>query len=145
MNGGCDNFRITVRVPPLRVLEVLANAYDSGACAYWIVRDSFSCELPEGFTVDAVPWLDDEQREIWRDFEGDLAALVPGGRVVFDEKHGDDEPTSHVLDLSSIERGLSIMAEKAPRHFADLLSGNDDAETADVFVQLCTLGEVRYG
>jgi hypothetical protein len=32
-----------------------------------------------------------------------------------------------------------------PRHFQALLTGNADAETGDVFLQLCVFGEVIYG
>lgn len=42
-------------------------------------------------------------------------------------------------------RGLSLMAEKSPKHFADLISENDDALTHDVFMQYVILGEVVYG
>jgi len=41
--------------------------------------------------------------------------------------------------------GLTRMAGKYPTHFADFLAENDDATTADVFVQCCIFGEVRYG
>jgi hypothetical protein len=37
------------------------------------------------------------------------------------------------------------MAREAPQHFADFLNENDDADTGDVFVQCCLLGEIRYG
>lgn len=37
------------------------------------------------------------------------------------------------------------MAEKSPRHFADLLSEDDDATTHDVFIQHVLFGEVIYG
>jgi hypothetical protein len=37
------------------------------------------------------------------------------------------------------------MADKYPRHIADILSENDDATTGDVFLQLCLFGDVVYG
>lgn len=37
------------------------------------------------------------------------------------------------------------MAEKDPRHFGDLVSENDDADTHDVFIQHVLFGEVIYG
>lgn len=45
----------------------------------------------------------------------------------------------------SIEKGLQVMADKYPRHFNDIITENDDAETADVFVQCAVLGEVVFG
>jgi hypothetical protein len=37
------------------------------------------------------------------------------------------------------------MAADYPRHFADLVNENDDADTGDAFVQCCVFGEVIYG
>ena len=37
------------------------------------------------------------------------------------------------------------MAKKFPKCFADFLTENDDAETADVLLQCALFGEVRYG
>lgn len=66
-----------------------------------------------------------------------------GGIVVEDIEDPDNGPWT--LDFRAIQRGLQLMAEKHPRHFSDLINENDDAETADVFVQLCLFGEVVYG
>ena len=46
---------------------------------------------------------------------------------------------------AEIQRGLQIMAVKYPRHFADLMSENDDAATHDVFMQCAILEDVIYG
>jgi len=37
------------------------------------------------------------------------------------------------------------MAEKYPRHFANFAQEAEDAETGDVFIQCCVLGEIVYG
>jgi len=37
------------------------------------------------------------------------------------------------------------MASEAPRHFADFIAENDDAETADVFLQCCLFGRIVFG
>jgi hypothetical protein len=50
-----------------------------------------------------------------------------------------------MLDRVAILEGLRIMAEKEPRHFADFMTENDDADTGDVFLQCCLYGEVIYG
>lgn len=49
------------------------------------------------------------------------------------------------LDLEAMQRGLQLMVDKAPKHWGDFLSENDDATTADVFLQLCLFGDVIYG
>ena len=50
-----------------------------------------------------------------------------------------------VLSFNSIRRGLAIMAGKYPHRFADVIKDNCDAETADVFLQCCLLGDVEFG
>jgi hypothetical protein len=57
----------------------------------------------------------------------------------------DAEGTRHEVTPEKIERALNRMASEHPRHFADFREGQDDATTADVFFQLCVLGEVVYG
>ena len=57
------------------------------------------------------------------------------------------------LNRASIKVGLQLMSyckdlkgKVVPaRHFKNLATDNDDAETADVFMQLCVMGEITYG
>jgi hypothetical protein len=37
------------------------------------------------------------------------------------------------------------MAREYGRHFSDMIAENDDATTADVFLQCCLFGELVYG
>jgi len=50
-----------------------------------------------------------------------------------------------ILSLESIKRGEEIMFEQYPKHFANILNENSDAETADVWLQLCVMGEIVFG
>lgn len=56
-----------------------------------------------------------------------------------------EERKTYSLDREAIERGLGIFRRTAPRHFGNWLAEHDDAETGDVFLQCCILGEVTYG
>lgn len=49
------------------------------------------------------------------------------------------------ISLASIEKAEQIMAEKYPEHFADIMSGSDDAATGDLWFQLSVMGDVVYG
>lgn len=72
--------------------------------------------------------------------------LRPGGAwKIRSDRHGADGQRTDVLDRDAITRGLATMARIAPRHFSDILTENDDAVTADVFVQCCLFGEIVYG
>ena len=44
-----------------------------------------------------------------------------------------------------MKKGLDLMAGEHQRHWQDFINENDDADTADVFMQLCLFGEIVYG
>lgn len=49
------------------------------------------------------------------------------------------------LDLPKLVGGWHLMQTLHPQHFADVIAGNDDAATGDVYLQLCVFGQVIYG
>lgn len=49
------------------------------------------------------------------------------------------------INLKSILQGEFTMLEKYPEHFANILTESDDAETADVWLQLAVMNEIVYG
>lgn len=152
-----DDIIVACGVGRRRVLDIICNAMDSGAFAYWIDRRTLQerwplgTRWPDDSALDDVAWLTDEDRTFFRDARRCyFAPLVEGGALTFCRDDDDSatvglEPRVCVLDLGSIASGLAVMQRDYPRHFADLVSGDDDATTADVFVQCCVLGEVVYG
>lgn len=56
-----------------------------------------------------------------------------------------EEENTHILDIKKIKKGLTVMAKKEPRHFADFISEDYDQTTGDVFLQCCLFGKVIYG
>lgn len=67
---------------------------------------------------------------------------ISGGSILIYDFH---EKKIYNLNLKKIEKGLKVMSQKFPKHFADFLSGNDDAITADVFIQCCLFQDIIYG
>ena len=57
------------------------------------------------------------------------------------------------LNRATIKVGLQLMADRKDmkgkavpaRHFKNIATDNEDAETADVFMQLSVMGEIIYG
>ena len=75
-------------------------------------------------------------------------ALLKGkGVVVYDLYDEDDEcnPVKHYLTIDDVQRGLELMRDQYPRHWADLVEENDDLITGDVWLQLTVFQEVIYG
>jgi hypothetical protein len=57
----------------------------------------------------------------------------------------EDPDTRWTLNREKIQRGLTLLAKEYPRHFANFMSEDEDADTADAFFQLAVLGEIVYG
>lgn len=49
------------------------------------------------------------------------------------------------INLESIKKGEKIMKLKHKEHYANAISENWDAETADVWFQLAVMNELRFG
>lgn len=121
-------------VTPQRVADLIINAIESGI-RYWC--DDVKVFKPDGGRVT------------YADIAcGDDQPDFTGHRLVFVETDTHEE---HTLDLTNdskqVESALGLMLSgKYPmRHITNILHENDDAETADVFVQLCLFGDIVYG
>lgn len=54
------------------------------------------------------------------------------------------QSAKHHITLADVEKGLKLMQEQYPRHYADLVEEEDDAITGDVWLQLTVFGELIY-
>jgi len=75
----------------------------------------------------------------------------PDGGIYLYDSVDDDEPgiftkdRTFLLDKAALERGIELMAKTYPERIKEVLEENEDADTGDVFLQLCMFGEVIYG
>ena len=107
----------------------------------WPVVKAFKSDADKGL------FENDECREDkW------ATALLKGkGVVVYDlyscesELSENEEPDRYPITIDNIRKGLELMRDQYPRHYADLIEENDDAITGDVFLQLAVFGELIYG
>ena len=51
----------------------------------------------------------------------------------------------HHITIADVQKGLELMRDQYPRHYADLVEENDDLITGDVWLQLAVFGELIYG
>ena len=133
-------FTVTEEIDANDLMNLLVNAFDSGATNYWAGRAEVV--LPDDFDVHKIPWLKNpgEWATVQKTY---IAPFVEGGKVIlFDNE---EEGTEYILDLKAIARGVEVMSTKYKRHWHDFRNENDDAETADVFVQCCVLGDIVFG
>lgn len=132
----------TVEVPIRRIQDMLCCAFEGGS-NYWYMIEKFHepKEFPNMFDE---PW-DGKKPEVYRHID---YPTNPGGYLIVSDRklEGEiDEVTKKKLDLDACVAGLQVMAQKYPRHFANMMQENDDAETGDVFLQCCLFGELVYG
>jgi hypothetical protein len=116
------------------VQNLLISAFDpaSNAVGYW-------CEIvdyvkPNSLDVRTSP----DQIYRYCDYP-----VNEGGSIVIRETEGDGRTFN--LGLSEINKGLKVMHDKYPDHWADFKNDNEDNITADVFVQCALFGELIYG
>lgn len=134
----------TVSLEDSRISSLLCTAFEGGS-NYWYCQIEPCLEehiLLEDFCKGG-RFSDPEEYWHWTQ----LVPLHPGCSLLIRDQEDPVEghPYPYVLDRKSLEKGLQVMAEKYPHHFADVLNHNDDAITGDVFLQCCLFGEVIYG
>lgn len=106
-----------------RIQELLLCVFDDGAQCSWY-RSLYITKAPYDYHhLHIIPTLAD----------GEVCLRT------------DDAPDStFVLNRGALKKGLEVMAKKYPRHTADFLTGNEDAETGDAFLQCCVFGDIWY-
>lgn len=122
---------VSFPVPLSFAVNAVIGAIEGGS-KYWI--DSFDYGDNPNLPKYSAPAYADEK--FWTD----------GNKLSFAWESATDEGLdAKDIGLDDLTRGLSLMAEKAPRHFGDLIAENDDAETHDVYIQMVLLGEIVFG
>lgn len=129
------SFDLTIGLSKRRVADLLASALEGGS-NYW-------CEIEEFVAPGSVV----QHTGLGRVFRHIDYPLSEGGAlIVSDSKVSENGKVRTArLDWSKIQAGLVLMAKAYPRMFGDWLAEKDDANTGDVFLQLCVFGELVYG
>jgi len=126
-------FPVSVKVPNEVILSLLCCAFEGGS-NYWYSNVEEKHAPPVATTFDHI---ESHFSQRWP---------VLGGSVTVTELDPDDGTCKkHLLTKGKLAKGLALMADVQPLHFADALNGDDDAITGDVFLQLCLFGKIVYG
>ena len=129
--NGLPRIAITATVDWSKITNAIIGAFEGGS-TYWLREYDYTYR-PEG--VEGNPLYAEDQ--FW----------AKGGKMnlSYDDPDDQEQRATKEVGLLEIKAGLRTMAEKDPRHFGDLVSENDDADTHDVFIQHVLFGEVIYG
>lgn len=129
-------FKVEREISAEDVSNLICSAFEGGGARYW-------CRIMDYREPKVIrPVHAGEKVYPHNDYP-----LLEGGAVICRllEEETDKKYKPLVLDREAIQRGLTLMAQKYPRHWGDFLSENSDANTGDAFVQLCLLGDLVYG
>lgn len=113
---------MTVELDRQRVVDTLINALEGGS-HYWIEMYKFNSN---------------------GNIEHVLKEVMKGEKTLTVTEN-DRKEDSFEVTSKTIEAALQDMANRYPWHFKNLVDENDDAETADVLLQLAALKEIVYG
>lgn len=127
---------ITVEMTYRKILDQFIAAFESSCGShYWA----------QGVTYTGSPkpdpnkiWYDDINLMSWRGWKFEIRYDVPE----LPEGNGKGKKT---INLTAVQLGLGVMAQKHPRHFAEMLNEDGDASTADVLLQCIVFGDTIYG
>jgi hypothetical protein len=121
--------KASVKIPHEKIQDLITTALE-GACRYW-ASFKFPTDWKQKYSsYEQIPFKDN----------------IAVSDVETDELLG-------YLNIASVQTGLQLMANckdimgkvVPARHFKNLVTDNDDQETADVFLQLCVMGEIVFG
>ena len=118
-----------IQIEEQRVQDLLCCAMEGGS-DYWI--QSYKKVYPAGQTKASLGITYPH-----------LELPFKGGSLVIDS--GEPDYNGKVLDMAAVRRGLHLLADKYPKLWADFMQENEDADTGDVFLQLCLFGSVIFG
>jgi hypothetical protein len=132
-------FTVTQEVPEERVRDLFCSAWDGGS-SYW-------CTMKDRTVPKAAEAIIKKERAERGEFFDHEYPFIPGVKVILTDASGEDSgfPEPWELTREKLITGLQVMATKYPTHFANFQNEDDDAETADVYLQCCLFGEIVFG
>lgn len=126
------------------VSGLLCTAFEGGS-NYWYSQLDY--ELAEGVSFEEFREGGSRQQKDNYWHWSQLIPLVEGCALTLIDRLDEEteEGKTYRITRDDLVKGLKIMAEKHPRHFADAVNENSDAITGDVFLQCVCFGDTVYG
>lgn len=118
-----------------QLADLLCSALEGGS-NYWIER----VDVHEG-KGDGKPWGTEYTPSYMS------APFSTNGFITIRVSDEDDDQSHQMkrLNRPAMNKGLQILLEKYPHHYADFLAENHDSITADAFLQCALFGEIIFG
>lgn len=123
----------TVTLTDERRLDMLTGALEGGSNYWYEIK-----ETADSIIRECTPEMQG------RPFVDRMFMAIKQGRAIQVHDCETDELLGEIT-MQAMEEGEKLMQAKHPEHFADILSENDDATTADVWFQMVVLKDLVYG
>lgn len=138
----CEDFSSNIRVvrhlnmniTDQRREDMLVGALEGGS-NYWCFLSDKACDIITKYSTPPTYHIG----------VGIMWKAIQAGETIPIHDNEDRKTKIGELDLEAIKKGEELMLKEQPEHFANIISENDDAETADVWFQYCVLGGIVYG
>ncbi|CAH1690124.1 conserved hypothetical protein [Hyphomicrobiales bacterium] len=129
-----DTLSISIPVSMSKIHNTLISGFEGGA-NYWLRED----DLVEGFRKP-------DSKLVWYGHE-EVFRQPFKAKLRFDDPKKDEGNGAAVREITNkdLQRGLELMATKAPQHFSDMVTDQGDSTTGDVLLQMIVLGDIVYG
>lgn len=117
-----------------------------GGSNYWYFLTEKATDILKEFIKD--PRTDPISITFWQAIQAGKSIPIHELSENKEDLDGDNSPAGELLghiNLESIKKGEQLMADYHITDFMDAYNENDDANTADIWFQLCVLGEIVYG
>jgi hypothetical protein len=131
-------FSVTIVLPPKRIADLMVTLIESGdpVTRSWLGRVSASAEHRAVCTEK--PWYSDSKFWAQSDFV----------LHVYCDKATSEDTGERFLKPADFAKGLSLLATVRDgvyaNHLADIIGDNEDASTADIFMQMVVYGDEVY-
>lgn len=130
--------KITIDIPETHMLNMLCNAdYRDYTALNGELQKAYDWVKANPDSVSDLDFPECWEPQLFAYLKGDAKHYV----LIRDEYSDGVYP----LTFASMCKAMQLMAKDFPRHMNDLLIENDDAITADVFLQLSLFEDVIYG
>lgn len=130
--------KLSIEIDNEKIKGLLCCGFEGGI-NYWAQIDDY--EIVKGSTYEDFRKDGKYQtKDYWHPCQ--IIPLVEGCAVIIRDIEADK---LHKLDLKAIHKGMEVMQSKYPKHFADFISNDYDANTGDLFIQCCIFGKIIYG
>ncbi len=134
---------VSIPVSTARLMDLLVGAFEGGS-NYWYRKMTFV--LAPGLEFKDFRVGGEHAIKDWEDFPLYVIPFHEGcSLTMFADGHKREGNKPFVLDADAMVRGLDLMAKDYQKHFSDMINEEDDATTADVFLQLSVFGELIFG